>query len=319
FVRMMLITETRFRIIQFDREGAVYSPLVNYHGSGLNTFIRAILSLCSTSERILGLDTSVQWTISKGRKVSGTVTTFDRKSKKSKTYNLKSILPSFTRRDIHGRGTVCWAVTDPDTGRELLIKDAWIWEDNGDRKEEYYYLEKAESVPGIMEMVEYEDRKGQPYGEIDYFRPSAANYEANAAQYQNRIFRRIVVVKYGGDIEKFQSQLEFMCALRDSIKTHFLLFDWYRILHRDISSTNILLGLPGAREGYRGILIDMDHATEIPHYPSSGFICGGALDDHLQGTRLFQAYYVLKGNGLHNYRPIHDYLDDLESFFYVVY
>ncbi|KAF6760857.1 hypothetical protein DFP72DRAFT_804717, partial [Ephemerocybe angulata] len=309
FVRIVVITERRFRIIHYDRGGALYSPLIDYH-KDTNIFIRAILSLTSKSEEQLGLDTSVQWEIRDGRKVSGTITTSD------KTYDLQGVDPSFTRRDIHGRGTVCWPATDPDTGEDLLIKDAWLWEaDLDDRKEEYYYLEKARGIPGIMQMKSFEDRKGRASGEIKCFRPPTV--DSGETGFYNRIFRRIVLVKYGGDLDEFQSQLEFICALRDAIEGTCLSSHRNRsrrsILHRDISSGNILLGLPGAPKGWRGILIDMDYAIEIPPDARGGAVMGGA------GTRLFQAYYVLKGSGLHEYRPVQDYLDDLESFFYVMY
>ncbi|KAF6760853.1 hypothetical protein DFP72DRAFT_1092184, partial [Ephemerocybe angulata] len=314
FIRVMLVTETRFRIVQFDREGALFSPLINYHGEDLNTFIRAIICLCSMNEDELGLDTSVKWKISEGRKVSGTVTTFDKKSNTTRTYTLQSVHPTFARPDIHGRGTVCWAAKDPDGGADVLIKDAWLWEDSDEQlKEEYYYLEKAKGVPGVMQMVEYEDRKGQPFGETDSFRPPAADNSATA-QYYNRVFRRIVLVKYGADIGGFKSQLEFICALRDAIQGKQTAFHQRRrILHRDISSGNILLGLPGASVGYRGILIDLDHAIEIPEGAQSGLI------PYHQGTRVSQPYYSLMGSENRKYRPIHDYLDDLEAFFYVMY
>ncbi|KAF6757912.1 hypothetical protein DFP72DRAFT_808256 [Ephemerocybe angulata] len=286
FVRTLVITERRFRLIQLDREGAIFSPLLNYH-EDFDTFIRAILSLGSTDEEEVGLDTSVQWEVVEGRKVSGTITTFDEKSKTFNTYTMTD---------------------DPVTGTLLLIKDAWIYEsaDLG-RKEEHYYLAQAAGIAGVIQMVGYEDRKGEPFGEIKSFRPTDVRL-------RNRIFRRLVLEKYGKDIDEFRSQLELVCALHDAIEAHGKLYQYRNILHRDISCANILLGQPGAPLGSRGVLIDMDHAIEVQYQDSAGAEMGGAV-----GSPLFQAYFVLKGSGLYQYRPTHDYLDDLEAFFYILY
>ncbi|TFK20536.1 hypothetical protein FA15DRAFT_659001 [Coprinopsis marcescibilis] len=84
------------------------------------------------------------------------------------------------------------------------------------------------------------------------------------------------------------------------------------ILHRDISIHNVLLGKPDAPSGWRGILIDLDMAvnlleTENDHPPAD--------------------FRTLHGStmALRSYDPKHspcmltqDYLDDKESFFYLM-
>ncbi|KAF5341152.1 hypothetical protein D9611_006044 [Ephemerocybe angulata] len=313
FVRTMLITENRFRLMQFDREGAIFSPLINYHDD-FDTFTRAILSLSSTDEEDLGLDTSVKWKVVQGRKISGTIEAYNDRSETTKTYTMTSVYPSFVRPEVYGWGTVCWDVKDPLTGEVFVIKDAWIQDSaNTGMKEEYHYLEQARGVAGIIQMVSYEDREGLPSGDIKSFRPSFETESGNL-MCPNRIFRRLVLKKYGKDIDQFQSQLQLFSALHDVIDAHGKLYMYRNILHRDISSTNILLGLPGASLGSRGVLIDLDHAIEVQLQDSANAESGGAV-----GTRIFQPYFVLKGSGLYEYRPTHDYLDDLEAIFLILY
>ncbi|KAF6760804.1 hypothetical protein DFP72DRAFT_1092086 [Ephemerocybe angulata] len=273
----------------FDREGAIFSPLINYHDD-FDTFTRAILSLSSTDEEDLGLDTSVQWKVVQGRKISGTIEAYNDRSDTTKTYTMTSVYPSFVRPEVYGRGTVCWDVKDPLTGEVF-----------------------ARGVAGIIQMVSYEDREGLPSGEIKSFRPSFETESGNLMG-PNRIFRRLVLKKYGKDIDQFQSQLQLFSALHDVIDAHGKLYMYRNILHRDISSTNILLGLPGASLGSRGVLIDLDHAIEVQLQDSANAESGGAV-----GTRIFQPYFVLKGSGLYEYRPTHDYLDDLEAIFLILY
>jgi serine/threonine protein kinase len=75
------------------------------------------------------------------------------------------------------------------------------------------------------------------------------------------------------------------------------------ILHRDISSNNILITDPGTADGFKGMLIDLDLAKVRDSCPS------GAR--HRTGTVQFMAIEVLL-------RIDHTYRYDLEPFFYVL-
>ncbi|KIJ57174.1 hypothetical protein M422DRAFT_40685 [Sphaerobolus stellatus SS14] len=76
-----------------------------------------------------------------------------------------------------------------------------------------------------------------------------------------------------------------------------------RIFHCDISLNNILLN-PGGKVGNRGILIDFDSAARIEE--NSEFAI-----KYVGGTYKFMSRNVLL-------RGTHTYLDDLESFYYVL-
>ncbi|KAF4123759.1 Protein kinase domain, partial [Geosmithia morbida] len=86
-------------------------------------------------------------------------------------------------------------------------------------------------------------------------------------------------------------------------RAHRSLYITGNILHRDISSNNIIITRPETADGFNGMLIDLDLAKERDSRPS------GAR--HLTGTVQFMAVEVLR-------RVDHTYRHDLESFFYVL-
>ncbi|KAH8742393.1 kinase-like domain-containing protein [Diaporthe sp. PMI_573] len=90
---------------------------------------------------------------------------------------------------------------------------------------------------------------------------------------------------------------------RDAIKAHRSLYVKGKILHRDISSNNIIITNPEMADGFKGMLIDLDLAKVRDSGPS------GAR--HQTGTMQFMAVEVLR-------KTDHTYRHDLESFFYVL-
>ena len=92
-------------------------------------------------------------------------------------------------------------------------------------------------------------------------------------------------------------------VMRDATKAHRSLYMVGNILHRDVSSNNIIITNPEVADGFHGMLIDLDLAKERDSGPS------GAR--HQTGTLQFMAVEVLR-------RVDHTYRHDLESFFYVL-
>ncbi|KAL7919357.1 serine/threonine-protein kinase Sgk2 [Trichoderma austrokoningii] len=121
--------------------------------------------------------------------------------------------------------------------------------------------------------------------------------------YENRILSCLVISPAGRVLSDFRSVRELLEGLRDAIKAHRSLYVQGRILHRDISSNNILITDPEKSGGYKGMLIDLDLAKDQDSGPS------GAR--HRTGTMQFMAIEVLRGID-------HTYRHDLESFFYVL-
>jgi Fungal protein kinase len=121
--------------------------------------------------------------------------------------------------------------------------------------------------------------------------------------WENRIFSCIVISPAGRVISDFQTVEELLEAMRDAIKAHQSLYEIGNILHRDISSNNIIITKPETAGGFKGMLIDLDLAKVKDSGPS------GAR--HQTGTMQFMAVEVLR-------MADHTYRHDLESFFYVL-
>ncbi|KAF6760726.1 hypothetical protein DFP72DRAFT_881346 [Ephemerocybe angulata] len=300
FVRTLIVTERSFRLVHHDRSGFYVSPLINMHQHP-HTFVRVVLGLSSPREAVLGFDTSVQWTCDPktGRKSAGTIETVDENGQ-TIVYQLQMDRPPLIREALCGRGTTCWYATHPDTGEEVLIKDAWR---EADKPSEFVFLKAARGVEGVVQMHSFQDR----CAETKAYRPSDFVWKDSVS----RIKSRVVMQVYGRSLEHFTSRFQAISALRDAIHGHRGLLA-KSILHRDVSLQNILMSIKsGAAPGARGTLIDLDMAAWT-HTDISVLRAEVGI-----GTRRFQSTAVLR-NMLLKFPPVHDHLDDIESFFYVL-
>lgn len=299
FVYAVILTEKRVRLYQFDRSGVQYSALINIHDNPSH-FVRILLGVASPDAEKVGFDPNVKW---EGK--CRVLYTLDENGIKIR-YNLTSAKPLFWRRAIRGRGTQCHAVTGPD-GEKRLVKEAWR---SKDRTPEWQFLEEAKGLAGVGQMIAHEETKytTAKHRGIDM---SSFVDEPNPA-FHDRIFSRTTLQAYGEPIDRFEARLQLLYAFRDAIAGHQNL--WRKnILHRDISINNILLGNEGAEPGNRGLLIDLDMGIWIDRTSS----LAGA--DFRTGTCAFQSVMVLRSAFFGTTAATHDYLDDLESFFYVLY
>ncbi|PHH89833.1 hypothetical protein CDD83_5159 [Cordyceps sp. RAO-2017] len=121
--------------------------------------------------------------------------------------------------------------------------------------------------------------------------------------WENRIYSCLLVSPAGRVISDFRTIKELLESMRDAIKAHQSLYMTGSILHRDISSNNIIITKPETADGFKGMLIDLDLAKVRESGPS------GAR--HQTGTIQFMAVEVLR-------KADHTYRHDLESFFYVL-
>ncbi|KAF6760829.1 hypothetical protein DFP72DRAFT_881542 [Ephemerocybe angulata] len=285
FARSLLITETRVRLVHCDRSGGYKTDWVNIHDDPV-TLIRLILGLSSPREAVLGLDTSIQWTIKNGRKVAGTITTLDFHRKRVK-YQLVMGKPYFVAPSVRGVGTVCWVAKDK-AGKHIVIKDSWRVDI---QVPEYTFLEKARGKAGVAWMFAYEDGRVQ----TKTLRPG--NFNFDAPDFYNRTMCRVSMECYG-------APRQAIAALRDAIQGHWNLLR-AGILHRDVSIDNILFGKDGAEEGHRGILIDLEMAASTGGGPNLTGHYGESIRTSGKDERLLLP-------------AAHDYLDDLESFFWIL-
>ncbi|KAF6760864.1 hypothetical protein DFP72DRAFT_804773 [Ephemerocybe angulata] len=300
FCRSLLLTETQVRLLHCDRSGAYKTTAVNIHDNPC-TFVRLVLGLSSPHETVLGLDSTVQWTVKDGMKVAGTITTVNDSGKRIK-YQLRMDEPHAVRRTVRSRGTVCWNAMDKN-GKRILLKDAWRLDD---QVPEYTFLERAKGVAGVAQMFAYEDNRVQ----TKTLRPECFDFEAS--DFHNRTMSRVTMACYGSSLDRFTSQRQAIAALRDAIQgahtSHIA-----GVMHRDVSMDNILLGDNDAAIGERGVLIDLDMAMVVDG-PTAGM-----LTEYRVVCELLSIISEYIRIGLH--QPLHcprDYLDDLESFFYVL-
>ncbi|KAF9523119.1 hypothetical protein CPB83DRAFT_899021 [Crepidotus variabilis] len=131
----------------------------------------------------------------------------------------------------------------------------------------------------------------------------------------------IALKPYGCSIANIEDRLELLTTMLNAIRGHSNLFFGKRILHRDISANNILRGSNGAPPGMRGILIDLDSAVKFTQREDEK-IDNGKVTNRT-GTRVFQSTIALMIGTLKDPVvggvPLHDHIDDLEAFFWVLY
>jgi hypothetical protein len=206
FVRCAILSENRIRVYQFDRAGAQTTQTFDIH-AGPERFIRIILLLCTDKDdRHLGLDDTLRWEMDgKGKKKRGFMRT--RALDRVKELVLLNVNPVACHRHIRGSATTLWAAYDPDTMVEYLVKVSWISEG---RTPEWMLLQKAAEnhVKGVCRMAWYEEC---------LLSVNSIRCEETTDLFFNRIQFRIVMEKYGEEIEGFTSVLQVLEALRDAI------------------------------------------------------------------------------------------------------
>ncbi|KAF5340991.1 hypothetical protein D9611_006072 [Ephemerocybe angulata] len=301
FCRSLLLTKSRVRLVHSDRSGGYKTEWLDINKDPY-TLVRLILGLSSPREAVLGLDTSVQWTVRNGVKVSGTITTNDASQKRVK-YRLAMDEPYFVSHSVRGRGTVCWVARDK-AGKRILIKDAWRTDV---QVPEYTFLAQAKGLTGVAQMLSVEDDRIQ----TRTLRPET--FDIDARDFYNRTMCRVTMACYDAPLHKFKSQRQALAAVRDAIQGHWNLLQ-AGILHRDVSIDNILFGPDAADPGHRGVLIDLEMAVSTGGGPTSS-----VLTDNPMASTQFTFQANESGTEERFLIPVaHDYLDDLESFFWIL-
>ncbi|GAW21703.1 hypothetical protein ANO14919_112270 [Xylariales sp. No.14919] len=128
-------------------------------------------------------------------------------------------------------------------------------------------------------------------------------YTPGEDPWENRIYSCLVVSPAGRIISNFKTTEDLLESMRDAIKAHQSLYITGNILHRNISSNNIIITKPETADNFKGMLIDLDLAKVRDSGPSGA--------QHQTGTTQFMAVEVL-------HMIEHTYRHDLESFFYVL-
>ncbi|KAJ3514129.1 hypothetical protein NLJ89_g2549 [Agrocybe chaxingu] len=306
YVYSLVMTERQAFLLQFDRNDVFRSLPVDIHKEPVK-FIYLILLVCSPDPSVPGFDTNIYW-----RGDKRYIETFDIDGTDTRARIEYEILradgrPFIFRRNIHGRGTVCWKVKDP-TGKVRIIKDSWQADGRALEKD---LLKKVQGLKGVGQMVACEDDRPS----IEVLRGMEGHKLPDGIS--DRFPRRLVLEAYGNTIDNFTSRTQFLCAFRDAVAGHQNMWN-KNILHRDISINNILIGEDGADDGDRGVVIDLDMAVELPCLASlagvdfrtasveSLMLLTLLTNLFLQGTKAFQSIAVIASAEL-----------EQRSFFYV--
>ncbi|CAH0025665.1 unnamed protein product [Clonostachys rhizophaga] len=85
-------------------------------------------------------------------------------------------------------------------------------------------------------------------------------YSRGEDLWENRIYSCLVVSPAGRVISDFKTIKELLEAMGDVIKAHRSLYKTGNILHRNISSNNIIIMKPETADGFKGMLIGFDLA-----------------------------------------------------------
>ncbi|TFK61127.1 hypothetical protein BDN72DRAFT_965351 [Pluteus cervinus] len=302
-VYAVLLTESTMWLFQYDRAGVTRSASCNIHDDP-HTFVRIILGLASDDARV-GFDTSIFW--ERGKRW---ISTRNQKGRRV-TYLVQGDGPISQRDSLIGSSTRCWRVIDPYTNKEYVIKDVWhLMKDDP----EVNLLEMAKGLTNVGQLIAAEEDHTKT---TPYFRGcSASDYLPT-----DRAWSRMTLEAYGSTLECFRDGLQLLEAFKNILLA--ILDLWGRdVLHRDISVNNVLFRTNQTLPGGQAVLIDLDRATRINVAES---LLGASSDI---GTRAFQSISVLrsdsirndaKGRGDEGVSPYpHDYLDDIESLFYVL-
>ncbi|RXW16529.1 hypothetical protein EST38_g9326 [Candolleomyces aberdarensis] len=315
FVRTFVIGNYSIQFFHFDRSGIHRGHIGDLHKNNVKTFVRLILGLSSLDEEDLGLDSSIQWQLNdEDRKVRGILTTTDDETKITKTYQLTDLKPLFySNCGFSTRGTTCWALWDNEHERQLLAKDSW--REEGTNIPEFKNLKKARGLEGVAQMISYEANHGETKdsGVTEYIpREERPNYPSDWSCPVNQICSRIVMERYGWEVDHFESEKQLLCAVRDAIAGHRNLYLKAKTLHRDFAYQNIVFGKPGAPPGQQGILIDLDLARPISHIKG--------VVDAVGHTLFYSIGIIINATSKQTGASLlpHDYLDDLQSSFYVL-
>ncbi|KAI1132176.1 serine/threonine-protein kinase Sgk2 [Nemania abortiva] len=139
--------------------------------------------------------------------------------------------------------------------------------------------------------------------ELSADKTKSSSHNHNKNLWENKVHSCLVTSPAGRVVSDFGTIKELLEAMRDAIKAHQSLYMTGNILHRDISSNNIIITEPETADGFKGMLIDLDQAKVGNSSPDE--------TKHHVGTMPFMALEVLETEE-------HTYRHDLESFLYVL-
>ncbi|KAJ1850854.1 hypothetical protein LPJ76_006324 [Coemansia sp. RSA 638] len=258
----------------------------------------------------------------------------DKTKKKIKYVTKRTIMPADT---LLGRHTRCFVATrysgsgTGSSGEEVAIKDVWLPATDPSfecQRNETKLLRKIHDTfeqdspdhiyPKLIvgghvrlnqknrSMINTTDAIFNAAG-VDRIDP-ASDSDTDSAWNQQllRAHRRIVTSPVGHSIKTVQNEAELIIVLAEAMQCYSSILSKCGILHRDISTNNILVVRDGENKIPRGLLIDFDFAIKVDTHERSA-------RPEISGTMPFMSI----ANILNLDTP-RTALDDWESLLYVV-
>ncbi|RSL99360.1 hypothetical protein CDV31_012226 [Fusarium ambrosium] len=207
-------------------------------------------------------------------------------------------------RKIVSRRTICYRARTLGSEYEYAVKFSWRSRSRSP-EERMLRLAQQRNVQGVVRLVSYhvvdESANLRQYLELVGHR-GFPHADPVASPSTNLDMSCLVVTPSGRPISKFDDIRELLEAFRDAIKAHRSLYFDGGILHRDISTGNIIIPDTKKEGEPRGMLIDLDLSKEVADLPTTS--------EQVVGTRPFMSIDLMKHGQ-------HSCLHDLDSFFFV--
>ncbi|KAI0273361.1 hypothetical protein BC834DRAFT_965905 [Gloeopeniophorella convolvens] len=214
---------------------------------------------------------------------------------------------SWSTDALWGRGTFGYIAYDPRQDKLVYLKDFWREERPDILKEGDVYRElHAAHVRNIPALGCAGDVPAAPGPALAVQRTRAQEFQAarRPGAVQPLVHYRLVLDTVGRPLRCFESTRELCGAVRDAVVAHADAYGRTRILHRDVSAGNILIGEDG-----KGMLIDWHLARRMLTDPN-----GKPVRLPRAGTWRFMSVQLLSAPHYNS----HKLSDDLESFYWVL-
>ncbi|KAF9059028.1 hypothetical protein BDP27DRAFT_1303006 [Rhodocollybia butyracea] len=185
-----------------------------------------------------------------------------------------------------GQGTRCFVAFDHENWHLMLLKDFWRnWK--YDSEYETYKALECKGVSHVPHALAGEDIAGC--------------FQQTEVLGIKLVHFRLVLDVVGEPLTKCISMHQFAQIISDALQAHYEAYRKAGVLHRDISSGNIIFFKS------RGYLIDWEHSIKVTGIPPA------ARTTERTGTWQFMSIKLLEDPD-----SPHQVRDDLESFFYVM-
>ncbi|KAF2452554.1 hypothetical protein BDY21DRAFT_329029 [Lineolata rhizophorae] len=330
FVLGFTLCGSIIRLWELDRLGALASRPFDINRDG-QKFASMILGFLWMNEEELGFDPTI---VEGGKQVE-----IQRDGQYERLY-LQDVIRR--QRSVVGRATTCWIgrLIGTKPMQRVVVKDSWEYEErpeegdllmnatkSGAENVALWYHHETVYVGGTVDDVYHNVRKGlstadaasnssgpgngrsasgssmrkRSRSSLQISMPPPKRSCSGSQRLRNRVHRRVIMHGVGKSIDQASTLKTMLTALLGGIKGHESLLN-INILHRDISIGNIMLN--EAEDD--GFLIDLDLAIKANREEVSGA-------PSKTGTKVFMAIGVLHGDEGHNF------MHDLESFFWVLF